>query len=143
MLIDTMTKRSTVLPLATITKAVAMEGGDWIVTDAQGEDHRVSNVAWELAVEGTPAAMMPALLGTYLVSPGEDETGKRKVWKNNVLGWMVAADTEIRPLVLDMSMIEDRWTVMHPDGRVERNDGESWETVDQWLDSVTQVSEAA
>lgn len=142
MLINTMTRQPMILPLATITKAEAVDGG-WIVTDSQGEDHHVSNVAWKLAVEGTPAAMMPALPGTYLVSPGEDEAGKPTAWKDNVLGWMIGADTEIRPVVVDMSIIDNRWTVLHPDGRVEQSTGDSWDTVDAWLAAVTDVTRAA
>lgn len=142
MLITTMDRQPVSLPLATITKAEAVDGG-WIVTDAQGEEHRVDNTSWNVAVKYTPATMMPALPGTYLISPGEDESGKRKVWKNNIVGWMIGADTEVRPVVLDMSMIDDRWTVLHPDGRVECSDGESWESVDAWLDHVAPATKAA
>jgi hypothetical protein len=142
MLITTMDRQPVSLPLATITKAESVDGG-WIVTDAQGEEHRVDNTSWNVAIKYAPAAMTPALPGTYLVSPGEDESGKAKVWKNNVLSWMIAADTELRPVVVDMSMIDDKWTVLHPDGRVECSDGESWESVDLWLDQVAPAREAA
>jgi hypothetical protein len=135
MLITTMDGQSIALPLATITRAEELEGGDWLVTDSQGEQHRVDKVSWQCAVEFTPAVMMSALSGTYLVSIGEDERGNSKVWKSNVLGWMICADTEIRPVVVDMSMTvgKGNWHILHPDGRVECKNGESWETVDQWV----------
>ena len=133
MLITTMEGKTLSLPLGTITRARALDGGDWIVTDAQGEDHRVDNAAWKTAVEGTPAAVVPALPGTYLISSSEDTNAEPKVWRNNVIGWMISADTEVRPIVVDMSMIIGGWTVLHADGRVERHTGESWDRLDLWL----------
>jgi hypothetical protein len=142
MFITTMDNKQIALPLATITKAEATERG-WIVTDGHGEEHQVDNVSWNVAVKYSPAAMMPALPGTYLISPADDESGNRKVWKNNIIGWMIGADTEIRPVVLDMSMVDDKWTVLHPDGRVELQNGESWDTLDEWLAQFTTASKAA
>jgi hypothetical protein len=146
MLITTMMTRHTIsLPLATIARAEAMDGGDWLVTDSQGEQHRVDKVAWECAVEFTPAAMTQALPGTYLVSISEDESGNSKVWKSNVVGWMINAEGEVRPIVVDMSLITggEQWHILHPDGRVERKSGESWETVDQWFADTVPVPQAA
>lgn len=141
MLIDTMTRQPTILPLATITKAEAVDDG-WVVTDAQGEDHRVDSTAWNLAVQGTPSALIPALPGTYLINANTDGDEPR-VWKNNVLGWMVCADTEVRPMLLDMSMLNKTWDVLHPDGRVERSSGDCWETLDQYLLSEGSAQQAA
>jgi hypothetical protein len=142
MLITTMTRNPVVLPLATITRAVSNPSGGWNVTDAQGEEHFVDNVAWEVAVEGTPASMMPAAPGTYLLNPGVDE-GKPIAWRTNVLGWMVCADTEVRPVVLDMSALEKKWDVLHPDGRVERSDGTSWDSLEDWMSTEAAFEEAA
>jgi len=143
MLIVTQSRTSIALPLNTISSARSVEGG-WIVTDARGDEHQVDNVSWDLAVEGTPSAMMPALPGTYLVEPGTDEGGNRKVWKTNVLGWMVCADNETRPVVFDHDGLPSLpWQVLHPDGRVERTDGQSWETVMLWIDEVAPIETTA
>jgi hypothetical protein len=144
MLITTMNRHTLVLPLATITRARAIEGGDWMVTDAQGEEHRVDKISWEIAVEGTPASMIPALAGTYILHPGTDDQGNPKVWKTNVLGWMVTADTEVRPLLADPTSIQgNMWDVLHPDGRVERNDGTSWDSLDDWITTEVPAEKAA
>jgi hypothetical protein len=143
MLITTMTRKQVVIPLANITCAKAVEGG-YIVTDAQGEDHNVDKIAWEIAVEGTPVATTPALQGTYLINPGDGEADSPKVWKSNVLGWMVCADTAVRPMVLDPeALLSNPWQVLHPDGRVERSDGRSWDSLDEWLDEVRRLDAAA
>jgi hypothetical protein len=143
MLITTMTRDQIALPIATITRAQAIEGG-WLVTDAQGEEHRVDNVEWNIAVEGTPSAMIPALPGTYVINRGTDDDGKPKAWKTNVLGWMIAADTEVRPVTTDPNLSgEKNWDVLHPDGRVERNDGSSWDSLDDWLLSEAKFEQAA
>lgn len=144
MLIQTMTRHPIAIPLATITRAEAMEGGDWRVIDGQGDEHRVSKIAWEMAVEGTPTAMLPALPGTYLISPLEEEDGSTTPYKTNVLGWMVCADTEVRPVCLDPHVVGDaKWDVLHPDGRVERNDGTSWPSLTEWLASEGKGKAAA
>jgi hypothetical protein len=144
MLITTMSRQTKVLPLTTITCARAIEGGDWIVTDAQGEEHRVDKISWQIAVEGTPTSMIPALPGTYILHPGTDEQGHGKAWKTNVLGWMVTADTEVRPLLADPTCIEgNKWDVLHPDGRVERNDGATWDCLDDWIKSEAPDEKAA
>jgi hypothetical protein len=137
-----MTRNPVALPLATITSARAVEGG-WIVTDAQGEEHNVSKVAWDIAVEGTPSAMLPAQPGTYLLNPNPDHPEDQpRFWKTNVLGWMVCADTEIRPVTLDPEgLLSPPWQVLHPDGRVERSDASNWERVEEWLEEVARVRE--
>jgi len=136
MLIETMTRKQVILPLANITCAKAVEGG-FIVTDAQGNDHEVDKISWEIAVEGTPTATVAAAPGTYLINPGDGEEDSPKVWKSNVLGWMVCADTAVRPMVLDPeALLSSPWQVLHPDGRVERSDGRGWNSLDDWLDEV-------
>jgi hypothetical protein len=138
MLIVTHSRAPIALPLSRITSARAIEDGDWLVTDAQGEEHRVDKIAWDIAVEGTPSAMVPALPGTYIVNPREEDDSGEKVWKNNVVGWMVCADTETRPVVISPDiLIGDKWHVLHPDGRVECSNGDSWESVDQWVAAST------
>ena len=136
MLILTNTRSRLALPLNTITKARAAVEGGWTVTDAQGKDHAVDDISWEMAVEGTPTAMIPALPGTYLVTASEGEDGAPPYWRDNVLGWMICADTEVRPVVISgEALLTKPWRVMHPDGRVESSNGESWDTTDAWLES--------
>ena len=143
MIITTMTSKPVALPLATIASAQKVEDG-WVVTDSQGEEHEVSNAAWDMAVEGTPVATIPALAGTYLIGLGEDDNDKPAVWKKNVLGWMVCADTQTRPVVLDPeALLSSSWQVLHPDGRVERSDGQAWGTLEEWKAEVTSVQQSA
>jgi hypothetical protein len=139
-----MARNPIAIPINTITSARSIEGGDWMVTDAQGEEHRVDSISWQIAVEGTPSSMIPALPGTYILHPGTDDQGNPKAWKTNVLGWMVTADTEVRPLLADSTCIDrNKWDVLHPDGRVERNDGSTWDTLLDWLRTEAPAEKAA
>lgn len=136
MLISTYGRGSVALPLNTITRAESAEGG-WIVIDAQGEQHRVSSIDWEIAVEGTPTATLPAQPGTYLIGLCHEEDNTHSVFRTNVLGWMVCADTAIRPVMLDPeALIGGDWQILHPDGRVEQPNGTSWDNLEDWKASA-------
>lgn len=139
MIIRTHTRDVVALPLSSISSARAVKDG-WIVTDVQGREHTVDDIAWDIALEGTPTATVPALPGTYLINPRDDDGSMEKVWKTNVLGWMVCADTVTRPVVIDQeALLATPWSILHPDGRVERSDGRSWDTLDEWLEEIGPV----
>lgn len=79
-------------------------------------------------------AMLDALPGTYLVAAYFDDNQVDLV-TCNVLGWQVGKDRRLTPMCLDIRAAdEDPWFVLHPDGRVESNDGRSWPSKDAWLD---------
>jgi hypothetical protein len=127
-----------------MANAQALDDGDRIVTDCNGQVHRVSKIDWEIAIEGTPVSSFPAQPGTYLINPADEAEDGRKYWRENVVGWMICADTILRPVVLGPeSLLTPPWQVLHPDGRVERSDGSTWETVDEWLEEVRLISERA
>ena len=76
---------------------------------------------------------LDAPIGTYLVHAYFDDNQVDLV-KSNVLGWQIAADRTVTPLVIDPRAVEDDgWFVIHPDGRVECSDGRSWDSEDAWL----------
>lgn len=137
LLIRGQTGASGVVPFATMASAQALDGG-WRVIDSQGEEHHFSNIDWDIAIETTPAATLPAQPGTYLINPGDGEGPK--FWKSNVLGWMICADSGVRPVCIDPEALLSPWQVLHPDGRVERADGSSWESVDEWLAELALVA---
>lgn len=144
MLIMSHSRKPIAVPLQNIAYAKALEGGDWLITDCNGEEHRVSKIDWEIALEGTPTSSFPAQPGTYLVNPADEAEDGRKFWRENVVGWMICADTAIRPVVLGPeSLLSLPWQVLHPDGRVERSDGSTWETTDEWLEEIRRVNERA
>ena len=77
--------------------------------------------------------MLDAAPGTYLVHAYFDDNQVDLV-RSNVLGWQIASDRTVTPLVVDpRAADEDVWTVIHPDGRVECSDGRSWDGKDAWL----------
>ena len=142
MLIISNSRKSIAVPLQNISSAKALENGDWLVADCNGEEHRFSKIDWEIAVEGTPVSSFPAQPGTYLINPADSAEDGRKYWRENVIGWMICADTVLRPVVLSSeSLFVQPWQILHPDGRVERSDGSTWETVEEWLEEVRAVTE--
>ena len=49
-------------------------------------------------------------------------------------GWLVGQDRRLTPLVIDPRAVdEDGWVILHPDGRVETEDGRNWPHQDDWL----------
>jgi hypothetical protein len=141
MLIVSHSRRSVAVPLSTMTKAEAVDDG-WIVTDAQGEEHRFDKISWDIAVETAPTATLSALPGTYLINPCEEEDGRVTVWKQNVLGWAICFDGETRPVTLNPeASLSGPWQILHPDGRVERSDGSTWESLNLWLDEDARIRE--
>lgn len=78
-------------------------------------------------------AMIEATPGTYLVHAYFDDNQVDLV-RCNVVGWSVAADRRITPLVVDPRAVDDEpWFVIHPDGRVECSDGRNWQNEDNWI----------
>jgi hypothetical protein len=76
---------------------------------------------------------LDALPGTYLVHAYFDDNQVDLV-RCNVLGWQIAADRTVTPIVVDPRAADELpWTVIHPDGRVERSDGRCWDSEDAWL----------
>ncbi|WAT18112.1 hypothetical protein OZN62_00615 [Aurantiacibacter sp. MUD11] len=77
--------------------------------------------------------MLNAAPGTYLVHAYFDHN-EIDVVRCNVIGWQVLADRRLTPLVVDpRAADDDKWTVIHPDGRVECSDGRTWKNEDCWL----------
>ena len=77
--------------------------------------------------------MLDAAPGTYLVHAYFDDNQVDLV-RSNVLGWQIAPDRTITPLVVDPRAAQDDvWTAIHPDGRVECSDGRNWDSEDAWL----------
>ncbi len=77
--------------------------------------------------------MIEALPGTYLVHAYFDDSQVELV-KSNVIGWQIGSERVATPLVVDpRAASEPIWNVIHPDGRVECNDGQCWENVDRWI----------
>ena len=80
--------------------------------------------------------MLEALPGTYLVHAYFDDN-QVEIVRANVLGWQIGADRKVTPLVLDPRAADDEpWTVIHPDGRVETSNGQSWADADVWVDEI-------
>lgn len=76
---------------------------------------------------------LDAPVGTYLVHAYFDDNQIDLV-KCNVLGWQIAADRKVTPIVIDPRAADDEtWFVIHPDGRVECSDGRGWDSEDAWL----------
>lgn len=142
MLIISSSRRPVAISLQNMAHAQATETGDWIITDCNGEEHRVSKIDWDIAVEGTPMSSFQAQPGTYLISPADEAEDGRKYWRENVVGWMICADTTLRPVVMGPeSLLSPPWQVLQPDGRVERSDGSTWESVDEWLEDLRRLAE--
>jgi len=135
-LVRTQTGRQEVaVPISTMRSAVALPNGTWRITDADGEAFIFSQIDWEIALELNPVATVPAAPGTYLVHLNDDAEGP-SYYRSNVLGWILGLDNVLRPLVIDPELLIGGWRVLHPDGRVETNGGESWDTVSEWLDAA-------
>jgi hypothetical protein len=115
--------------------AEELSNGNWRVYAANGESYDFSSIDWEVAVENTPSATMPAAPGTYLVSPNREDNSP-PYWRSNILGWLVAADGAIRPAVLEPTGAPSDWTILHPDGRVEDHAGSSWDDAAEWLADI-------
>ncbi len=140
MLLRSQTGGDVVIPLNSMRRAVRLSDGRWRVTDADGEVHIFSAVDWELALESVPVATLPALPGTYAIFRDHEPEPphNRPFWRSNVLGWMINLDSAMRPITLDPEMAMDSpWTILHPDGRVEKSTGESWDTVDEWVEATS------
>ncbi len=84
--------------------------------------------------------MLDALPGTYLVHAYFDDNQVDLV-KSNVIGWQVAQDRRLTPLLLDpRALDDDGWVILHPDGRVEDCNGRNWPSEDAWLQSARRES---
>ncbi|WP_340587958.1 hypothetical protein [Erythrobacter alti] len=87
--------------------------------------------------------MFDAAPGTYVVSAYFDDNQVDLVYCN-VLGWQVGKDRRLTPMCLDhRAAQDDTWFVIHPDGRVESNDGRSWSTKDAWVTEERRARRAA
>ena len=87
--------------------------------------------------------LMDAAPGTYLVTAYFDDNQVDLVF-SNVLGWQVGKDRRLTPMCLDIRATqEDVWFVIHPDGRVESNDGRSWADKDAWISEQRRMHLAA
>ena len=79
--------------------------------------------------------MLDAAPGTYMVHAYFDDNQVDLV-KSNVIGWQVMQDRRLTPLVLDPRAVDqDGWVILHPDGRVEAEDGRNWTSEEMWLAS--------
>ena len=79
--------------------------------------------------------MLDAAPGTYMVHAYFDDNQVELI-KSNVMGWQVAQDRRLTPLVLDPRAVDDEgWVILHPDGRIEAEDGRNWASEDAWLTS--------
>ncbi|MFB0611198.1 hypothetical protein [Aurantiacibacter poecillastricola] len=77
--------------------------------------------------------MLDAAPGTYLVHAYFDDNQVDLV-KSNIIGWQVGQDRRLTPLLLDPRAVDQEgWVVLHPDGRIENEDGQSWPNEDAWL----------
>lgn len=77
--------------------------------------------------------MIPAEPETYLVHAYFDDNQVDLV-KTTIVGWQVSQERILMPLVVDpRAAAEDSWFVIHPNGRVECNDGRCWADVDTWI----------
>ena len=77
--------------------------------------------------------MLDAAPGTYMVHAYFDDNQVELI-KSNVIGWQVAQDRRLTPLVLDPRAVDDEgWVILHPDGRIEAEDGRNWASEDAWL----------
>ena len=81
----------------------------------------------------TPKVTWPALPGTYLVSANIDGE-EPHFWRSNVLGWAICMDGLVRPIIIDPNGLMETWTVLHPDGRVEKSNGDEFEDTAAWLE---------
>lgn len=79
---------------------------------------------------------LDAPVGTYLVHAYFDDNQVDLV-RCNVLGWQIAADRTVTPIVVDPRAADEvPWTVIHPDGRVESSDGRGWDNEEAWLNQL-------
>lgn len=119
------------VPLSTMASAEQLPDGRWQITTRAGDQRIFSDIDWKIAL-GTPNVTLPALPGTYVVNPNEDDDAP-PFWKSNVIGWGICMDGVVRPIVVDPDGLLDGWTILHPDGRVETSQGDSFEDVATWL----------
>ena len=124
--------------LAHIVSARHINGG-FELRDMLGQEHRVSETDFDLALEATPVSMVPALPGTFLLERDRDDAGNEKVSRMTVLAWGTYADGATRPIVADPEALlngSGKWFVEMPHGRVEGNCCEQWESAEVWLEKV-------
>ncbi len=87
--------------------------------------------------------MFDAAPGTYIVSAYFDDNQVDLVYCN-VLGWQIGKDRRLTPMCLDHRAVQDDpWFIIHPDGRVESNDGRSWANKDAWVEEQRRSLRAA
>lgn len=125
-----------IIPMSAVVSATGGKDG-WSVRTTDGVTHAVDDISWGLAVEASPGGMIPAQPGTYLLEEVTDRSDDSAVYRHSVLGWAIGLEGSVRPVVVDTTaLIESvRWAVEQPDGRVEGNLGEQWDTVEAWLAS--------
>ncbi|WP_153006879.1 hypothetical protein [Sphingomonas sanguinis] len=136
MLIMSQTGGEVAIPFATMLRAEQTQSGKWIVLDGNGDSHTFTAGDWNIAIRETPRAVLPAHPGTYLLHRNDD--GKEPYyWKTAVLGWIVGLDAVVRPVTIDPEfLLLGQWTVRHPDGFIEAANGDSWDTIDHWLEAT-------
>jgi hypothetical protein len=78
-------------------------------------------------------AVIAAVPETYLAQAYFDDNDVEIV-KSNVIAWQVGSDRGMTPLTIDpRTTAGQEWFVIHPDGRVEADDGRAWAGVDAWI----------
>lgn len=136
MLLMSQTGGEIVVPFATMRRAEQTINGDWMVLDANGDVHQFSAGDWEIAMQETPRATLPAHPGTYLLHRNADGE-EPPYYRSAVLGWVVGLDSVTRPVTVDVELQTMRkWVVRHPDGFIEGSTGDSWETTEHWLEAT-------
>lgn len=81
-------------------------------------------------------AFLPSMPETYLANLFLDGN-EVEILRSNIIGWQIAADRSLTPLTLDPNVLGGgEFHVIHPDGRVECNNGQWWSDVDDWVSNT-------
>lgn len=125
------------IPLSAVVSLRHRKGGFHVKT-VDGDTYDVSDEDWKISVETSPASTLPALPGTFLIERCDEGDGTHSIIRHTVIGWSITYEGAPLPIVLDhQAVIDSNWQVQQPDGRVERSDGQQWESAEKWLEEVS------
>lgn len=107
------------------------------VTLSDGTERIVAGDAFADALASTVQAMVPAQPGTMLLSEvlnGDD--GHKEVDEAPIIAWALAYDGVLYPVTTEGPCNDANTYILHPNGRVEQPACGSWDTFEQFLESV-------
>lgn len=97
---------------------------------------------WMIAQREYSQQLVPAALGTFLVSCGWDD-GEQEFyhWKEPVVAWTLGADGTLYPATAEGVPAGD-YVILHANGIVSSPFMRSWESFDEWLKDAAEEAKA-